>query len=1043
MRKVVRFLLWAILPAVYAQPTTVTPNDIRDDRTDAYALTHATIVVDPELTVKDATLLIKEGKVVAVGDKLEIPAGYVVKDFSGRFIYPGFLDIYTQYGLPKPKKIKGFDFDSPEVVTPKKEGAYGANDGIRSYYKAATEFKVDKKEAESLRKLGFSAVMSFQRDGIARGTSALVTLGEQTGSEAMLKPQSAALYSFIKGSSPQSYPFSPMGASALLRQTFLDAKWYAQFEAKPFTDQSLIAWNQTQILPQIFEVSGWQSLLQAQRIADEFNVHYIYKTVGDEYQRIDEIKKTGASLILPLTFPEAMDVSDPLEAKNISLKDMKSWELAPSNPAVVAAHHIDFALTSFGAKKNFWKNLQKAHQYGLSETDALKALTLTPAKLLGVDKQLGQLHAGAWANFIVTSHRLFDKENTIYQNWIQGKVYEVNPFEVDLSGRYQLSWQQAGLVKSYHLEITGTGKKVKAKLVAKHSDSNDKSEKDASETASQTKSSEVAHSDTDKSTDKKKSKDIPVTLKILDDQVTLNFNLDDDKSSIRLTGWKNKGVLKGKGQLDNGDWIDWQAVPQVSSTKVEPEEKSEEPILELGKATFPFEAYGFDEMPQQQEYLIQHATVWTLEKEGNLTNTDVRVKNGKISEIGQNLKVGNAIVIDGTGQHLAPGIIDEHSHVALRAVNDVAVNSGMVRMSDVIDSEDVSIYRDLAGGVTAAQLLHGSANPIGGQSALVKMRWGSAPEEMLIKNADGFIKFALGENVKRSSNDESVRYPQTRMGVEQVYRDWFTRAQDYQKEWDAYHKLSKYKQARTAEPRRDLALDAMVEIINNKRFITSHSYVQSEINMLMHVADDFNFHVNTFTHILEGYKVADKMVKHGAGGSTFSDWWAYKWEVRYAIPYNAALMTEAGVTVAVNSDDAEMSRRLNQEAAKSIKYGGMDEQTALKMVTLNPAKLLHLDKRMGSIKVGKDADLVLWSDNPLSIYAKAMKTFVDGKLYFDRDKDAQLTNAIQTERNRLMQKLLNMPKADKASPKKPSKMKALWQCDSFSGYEYLMQNTQH
>ena len=319
-----------------------------------------------------------------------------------------------------------------------------------------------------------------------------------------------------------------------------------------------------------------------------------------------------------------------------------------------------------------------------------------------------------------------------------------------------------------------------------------------------------------------------------------------------------------------------------------------------------------------------------------------------------------------------------------------------MRIADVIDPEDIQIYRQLSDGVTAAHLLHGSCNTIGGQTQLIKMRWGKDAEEVKFANWDPFIKFALGENVKRSYSPTNNRFPDTRMGVEQVLVDAFTRAEDYEKMGD--------------NKRRDLELDALVEILNHKRFITCHSYVQSEINMLMHVADSFHFKVNTFTHILEGYKVADKMKAHGAYASTFSDWWAYKAEVEDAIPYNAALMTDEGLTVAINSDDPEQARHLNQEAAKSIKYGGLTEEQAFKMCTLNPATMLHIADRVGSIKVGKDADVVLWNDNPLSVYATAQKTFVDGIEYYDRQRDSTMRIYIASERNRLIQKMLTAKK---------------------------------
>jgi hypothetical protein len=357
----------------------------------------------------------------------------------------------------------------------------------------------------------------------------------------------------------------------------------------------------------------------------------------------------------------------------------------------------------------------------------------------------------------------------------------------------------------------------------------------------------------------------------------------------------------------------------------------------------------------------------------------------------------------------------------------------MVRIGDNIDAENINVYRALAGGVVAVQILHGSANPIGGQSALVKLRWGESPENYKIQGADRFIKFALGENVKRTANPSSIRYPQTRMGVEQVYVDAFTSAREYEKRWSAYNSLPAKEKMLAVKPRRDLADEAMLDILNKKLFITCHSYVQSEINMLMKVAERFNFRVNTFTHILEGYKVADKMARHGVAASSFSDWWNYKWEVRYAIPYNAAILHRAGVVTAINSDDAEMGRRLNQEAAKIVKYGGVSEEDALKMVTLNPAKMLHLDSQMGSIKVGKSADIVLWTDHPLSVYAKAEKTIIDGKVYFDMEKDEQNNREQQAERARLIQKLKNAKKTGMPTQRPEGRSQAEFHCEDVLG----------
>ncbi|MGB1980174.1 MAG: amidohydrolase family protein, partial [Flavobacteriaceae bacterium] len=476
------------------------------------------------------------------------------------------------------------------------------------------------------------------------------------------------------------------------------------------------------------------------------------------------------------------------------------------------------------------------------------------------------------------------------------------------------------------------------------------------------------------------------SLKYENGKINLSLSSPEGLSAILEANIEQSSRIAGTGIDLQGNPVQWEANQETEDNK------ERFLVFEPVATTFPNSGFGFKTPPQQQRLLFKNATVWTNEVEGILTNADVLIGNGKILNVGKNLSDASATVIDATGKHLTSGIIDEHSHIAASSINEGGHNSSAeVTIEDVVDPDDIDIYRNLAGGVTTIQILHGSANPIGGRSAIIKLKWGTSVEKMLFPNADPFIKFALGENVKQSNWGSYNRFPQTRMGVEQVFVDYFQRAKEYGKAWTQYSQLTGRQKRSAQKPRYDIEMETLWEILEGKRFISCHSYVQSEINMLMKVAERFGVRVNTFTHILEGYKVADIMATHGAAGSTFSDWWAYKYEVKDAIAYNGAIMHRAGVNVAFNSDDAEMSRRLNQEAAKAVKYGGISEEDAWKFVTLNPAKMLHLDDRIGSIKIGKHADLALWSGHPMSVYSKAEKTLIDGVIYYDAERaNAQL-----------------------------------------------------
>ncbi|WP_142785867.1 amidohydrolase family protein [Changchengzhania lutea] len=953
---------------------TFPKNGVSDQLPNTFAITNATIIPAPGEVLKNATLLIRNKSIEKVVNGRSVPSGYTEINANGKYIYPSFIDAFSTYGQPEVKNSpRGNPYVKREQIQSNTKGSFNANEAIKSEYNASEHFLVDRNRAQQLRKQGFGLVATFRPDGVARGTASLVALGESNENQEMLQSKVAAHFSFHKGSSTQDFPISPMGSIALLRQTYYDTEWYNQFKNKPFMDQSLEAILNIKKLPQIFETNGWLSTLRAHKIAKEFNINYILKGGGDEYQRVDEIKALNATFIIPLNFPDAYDVSNPFDTEKISLTDLKHWELAPSNPARLEEHDVAFAITSHGQGKidDFLSNLKKAVAYGLSPKQALYSLTVLPAKLLHQEDRIGTLESGKLANFIIISGEIFDKKTVIYENWVQGKKYIVVQEDDPLIiGTYSLSVDG----ENYSLVVEKAKKGYNAKLL------------DQSST------------------------EIKTDFKLTGDIVTLQFNKDSE-SFYRLGGWINndpeKMVLQGKGQRNDGKWIEWKATKPKEPLQNITNQHKETALQrkELGDVIFPFVAFGSPEKPVQQDILIKNATVWTNEKEGILTETDVLLKDGEIVQIGKNLKASIARIIDGTGKHLTAGIIDEHSHIALSAVNDIATVSAMIRMSDALDSERINIYRALAGGVVAAQILHGSSNPIGGQSAFIKLRWGEIPEGLKIKEAKPFIKFALGENPKRSKSVPSIRFPRSLMGLEQVYTDVFTQALAYKKDWQEFNALKK--KDNTVKPRVDLANKALLEVVEGKRYISCHAYQQGEMLMLMNVAERFNFNINTFTHVLEGYRIADRMLKHGVGGSTFSDKWNFKWETRNAIPYNATVMHNEGVVTAINSDSQETIRHLNQEAAKSVKYGNMSEQDALKLVTLNPAQLLHLDDTMGSITVGKSADVVLWSENPLSIYAKAEKTIIEGIVYFDIEKDKQLRKGIQTERNRIISAMKN------------------------------------
>lgn len=980
-------------------------NGVTDERKTTFVFTGLKIFSDYKTVLDSATLIVRDGLIVAVGNNIPVPKDAVVFSLSGKWLYPSFIDLDSDYGMPETGK-KDRPERGPQFLSEKK-GAYAWNEAVHPESAAHLVFSADPKVSVELRKNGFGAVVSHMHDGIFRGTGALVLTADKNENELIIQKESSAHLSFRKGSSTQDYPSSLMGSIALIRQTFLDAEWYKTGGKTRETNLSLEALNSQLGFPLIFEGPGRHNILRATSIAKEFGLNFICIGDGDEYQRLTDLKKVNPALIIPLNFPAPFETEDPFSALQVSLQDMKHWELAPYNPGFLEKEGMAFCLTSRGLndKSDFLKNIRKAVQCGLSESTALKALTFTPAEWMKVSGKLGAVKKGFIASFFISNGNIFSKETSILEHWVGGTPYRIQDLGApDLRGNYKLT---IGKEPPLTMKISGDfpGKSC------------------------------TVLSDTLKS---------KAAIGFRDREFFMGFEKPGKAPQpfYRLTGGRqHNGNLTGNGQTADGQWVTW--IAEYEGMALPETKKDSTPVkAEPGIVWYPSKAYGFTQVPVQKSVWIKNATIWTNEQEGILKEADLLIHQGKILAVGKKLDQHPAFktagdgknweVVDGTGRHVTSGIIDEHSHIAISAgVNEGSQSvTSEVRIADVVNPDDVNIYRQLAGGVTASHLLHGSANAIGGQTQLIKLRWGSGAEAMKVENWPGFIKFALGENVKQSNwgDRQTVRFPQTRMGVEQVYIDAFTRAVEYENEWKKYQLVGQ--KSGMPLPRKDLELEALVEILNEKRFITCHSYQQGEINMLMHVADSFGFKVNTFTHILEGYKVADKMKKHGVAASSFADWWAYKFEVIEAIPHNGSILNEVGVVTGFNSDDAEMARRLNQEAAKAVKYGKTSEEDALKFVTLNPAKMLKVDHRMGSLKAGKDADLVVWNDHPLSVYAKPLKTFVDGKLYFDLEEDQAKRESIRKERARLIAAMQASKKSGEKTQKSASTEQELYHCET-------------
>lgn len=972
-----------------ADPLAPRPNGPMPAPPARHLIDNATVHAAPGQAPRVLDVLIENGRIARIAETIDHGTARVW-NAEGHHLYAGFIDAYVPVAAPE------INSDAPgahwsALITPQRDALAGAG--------------LPAGDAEKLRALGFTAAGIAPDSGIFRGRGAVVSAAEPYADPALGKPPvyraGATQHLGFETANWRtgSYPTSHMGVIAMMRQTFIDAGNRAA--GAPHADANCL----DAIDPEgtiVYDTSWELESLLADKVASEFDhANVVIVGSGSEYKRLDALAEAGRAMIVPLVFPAAPDVWSVGAADATSLEDLKSWESAPANAKWLAEKGLSVALTSskLPRSQKFHANIAKAVDAGLTAEQALAMLTTNPAELLGVSDLMGTVEEGKVANFVIASAPLFhgsdakgDDKAQILSVWVDGRHHKINDAKsTPLDGTWTVNI--VGTAFTLTMKIDGT------KVTSVEEDVETKARK----------------------------------VSIKDNRISFVVDDQDDQGtgSYLLSGVLGPdGVIRGTGVAPDQSVYEWtaqraepaaeepaKAVPsddfpadkQADAGEPDNDGKPAKPEAAEAKAPpampagAPFGAYTVETMPEQKTYLLTNATVWTQSDRGIIENGWVLVREGKISQLGSGAVPEIAAeVIDLKGKHVTPGLIDAHSHTGLfrLGVNESGqAVTAEVRIADSVDPGHINWYRQLAGGVTSALLLHGSANPIGGQSQTVKVRWGALrPEDMFFEGSKPGIKFALGENVKQSNwgDRNTTRYPQTRLGVETIMRDRFTKAAEYAARGN-----------KTESGDRDLELETLAQILAGDRLIHCHSYRQDEILMLCRVAEDFGFTIGTFQHGLETYKVAEIVKEHAIGASIFSDWWAYKVEVQDAIPYAGPINFEAGLNTSFNSDSDELARRMNAEAGKAYKYArasgiDMTRQDALDFVTRNPAIQLGIADRVGSIEVGKDADLAVWSGDPLSSMTRCERTFVDGRQLFSPEQEEAHRKAMQAERTRLV-----------------------------------------
>ena len=960
---------------------------IRDNGTGYHALVGARVVTAPGQAIDNATIVIRNGMIQSVERGGTPPAGARVWDLTGQTVYPGFIDSHADLGMDQVPE--GGDV-----------GPTHWNPQVRAWFSTTANLQDDEARRKALRSQGFGTALVVPKQGIFRGSASVVNLGDAGVRDRVLRPDLAQSIGFQRSFELGGrYPDSSMGVIALMKQTFMDADWYERaWDAYDASGRAFLPPETSAALgalenavhgqqPVIFETRSEEEYLRGQKLAADYGLDAWYRGNGQEYRILDVLSQTSAPLFVPLDFPDAPSVDDPESAMDASLAELRHWYLAPTNPAQLADAGIDFAITSDGLTSvaDFLPNLRTAVARGLSEDDALAAITTTPARYLGIEGTHGTIAAGKVANLVVAEGDLFTTEADVRDVWVQGKVYGVTrAAQIDPRGTWMIaSDDQWGFQAQLTLE--GTLNRLRGFIDV--APGRNVSEGVRVEIASASVIAETG-------------------------RLEVRFPGDD-------LGYEGTALLAGS--VSGNDFYGWTALPNGANPSFQGERTapftgdavgtvaSDVPDIDLPWIR-PMMEYGVPSIPQQPAAVfVRNATVWTQGPQGRLENADVLIRNGQIAEVGTNLTAPRgAVQIDGTGKHVTPGLIDPHIHSGVSDVNETgATIVPEVYMGDVLTHNNIWMYRQLAGGLTTAMIKHGSANPIGGENVIVKMRWGLLPEQLKLEGGSRTVKFALGENPKRCCYEG--RYPDTRMGTQEIIRDHFLAARDYEREWKAWEASGE-----GIPPRRDLRMEALLDILNQELLISSHGYRADEFLALIRLAEEFGFRVQTIQHGVEAYKIAPELAAAGVAAAVWSDWGGFKMEAYDATKYNVRILMEAGVTVSLHSDNQQIASRMNWEAGKLLRTGLTEEQ-ALTTVTINAAKVLAIDNRVGSLEAGKDADFVVWSGNPLSQFTKAEQTWVDGRRYFSLEEDAVLRSQVENERQQLIQAVLSAGSGDRGS----------------------------